>query len=485
MEILKQSVDARKKEAVKYVYTVALATENDVKYIRKDISYYINIDISLESATPKKNFSHRPVVVGSGPCGLFCALVLAYAGAKPIVLERGEAVEEREKTIRSFFDTLVLSPNSNVQFGEGGAGTFSDGKLNTNLHNVYIPMVLQEFVDCGAPQEILYLAKPHIGTDNLRLVVRSMREKIISFGGSFLYNCTMTGIKTVAGQVVGVETTSGFFPCRALFLAIGHSSRDTFERLYDMGVRMESKIFSMGVRIEHRQKDINFAQYGSAAKYLGAADYKMATRTETGRSLYTFCMCPGGRVINASSEDGGVCVNGMSLFRRNDKNANSALLVNVGEEDWQSTHPLAGMYYQREYERKTFAQSRSFRPVVQLYGDLLQNKTSTSLGGVTPSLESGYVFGNLRDCLPAVIVDTLVKGIPDFGRKIKGFDAYESVLTGIEARSSSPVRILRDDAFRSSLAGLYPLGEGAGYAGGITSAAIDGIKGAFHYLKTV
>ena len=481
--ILKKSVDARKKEDVKYVYSVVVTTENDKKYLSKEVVAYKKETISLEAMVSKKNLPYRPVVVGTGPAGLFCALTLAYAGCKPIVFERGEKVEDREKTVDRFFADLTLDPSSNVQFGEGGAGTFSDGKLNTNLHNEYIPIVLDEFIRCGAPEEIRYLAKPHVGTDHLRTVVKNMREKIIALGGEIRYRATVTDIRTVAGKITGVVVDGGATDTDAVFLAVGHSARDTFEMLNRHSVKMESKIYSMGVRIEHLRESIDYAQYGKFASAMPAADYKMAVSTPTGSSLYTFCMCPGGHVVNASSEEGGVCVNGMSYYKRDAINSNSALLVNVGPEHWKSDHPLAGMEYQRKYEKLTYKLSGAYKPVVQTYGDLLRGRTTDRFGATRPSVATGYVAADLRAVLPPHVTDTLLAGLPLFGRKLRGFDAPDSVLTGIEARSSSPVRILRGEDYQSSVAGLFPLGEGAGYAGGITSAAIDGMKGALAFLR--
>lgn len=482
-EVVKKSVDARKKEDVRYVYTVAVETENDKKYLQKGASAYERKNDDLATLLPKSKKSARPVVVGTGPAGLFCAYSLALAGCRPIVLERGEKVEDRAKTVEKFFSDLTLRPDSNVQFGEGGAGTFSDGKLNTNLHNEYIAVVLGEFVRAGAPEEIKYLAKPHVGTDKLRAVVKNLREKVRALGGEFFYSTRMTDILTCAGKIVGVMTTSGKIETSALFLALGHSARDTFEMLYSHGVKMESKIYSMGVRIEHLRETIDRSQYGNFARYLGAADYKTAVNTETGRSLYTFCMCPGGQVVNAGSEEGGVCVNGMSCFARDEINSNSALLVNVTQEDWKSDHPLAGMEYQRKYERAVYNVGNNYRPVAQTYGDFVKNRATDSFGSVKPSVATGTERGNLREVLPEATVETLLAGLPMMGKRIRGFDAPDSVLTGIEARSSSPVRILRDEKYLSSVDGLYPLGEGAGYAGGITSAAIDGIKGAIAFLN--
>ena len=484
LDILKKSIDARKKEDIKWAIQVAVETENDKRYLAKGAPYERK-NPSLADLIPRRIPKSRPIVVGAGPAGLFCALSLAYAGAKPIVIERGEKVEDRAKTVADFFRTRTLKPDSNVQFGEGGAGTFSDGKLNTNLHNEYIPVVLNEFVQAGAPEEITYLAKPHVGTDLLRDVVKNLREKIISLGGEFHYSTCMNKVLGFAGKVTGIMTSAGKFNCDALFLAIGHSARDTFEMLHARGVKMESKIFSMGVRIEHLREEINRAQYGKAAPLLPTADYKMAVSTDSGRSLYTFCMCPGGMVVNASSEEGGVCVNGMSYHARMDDNSNSALLINVGPGDWLSDHPLAGMEYQRKYERLTYAVSGDYKPVAQRYGDYIKGKPTDRFGDLKPSVETGYVCADLNMILPSKVKETLQLGIPILGRKLRGFDSPDSVLTGIEARSSSPVRILRGDDYLSPLDGLYPLGEGAGYAGGITSAAIDGIKGAIAFLTKI
>ncbi len=476
--LLKKSLDARDKGNIIYVYQVAVKVKNEENYISAGIVKYALpiVDITKLLGNLKYNGS-RPIVVGTGPCGLFTALSLAIVGAKPIVLERGSAVEERIKDLLEFGTTKKLNPSSNVQFGEGGAGTFSDGKLNTGINNQYIPVILNEFVACGADEEILYSAKPHIGTDKLVDVVKNLRKKIIDLGGEIHYNTKLTDIKINNGAVSAAITDKGDFCCDKIYLAIGHSARDTFEMLYSKGLVMESKMFSMGVRIEHNQRDINIAQYGKPIKTLPPADYKMAAHFEDKRSLYTFCMCPGGYVINASSEEGGITVNGMSKFARSGKNANSALLVNVSEKDWKSSLPLAGIEYQRKFERLCYKVSNSYLPPVQLFGDLLKNRVSQKIGSVIPSISTGYVFGDLRSCLPDFVLESIKFGVKKMSNRLKGFDAYDAVLTGIEARSSSPVRLLRDEKYRSSIVGLYPLGEGAGYAGGIMSASVDGIKG--------
>lgn len=476
--ILKKSTDARKKNEILFTYRLAVEVPNETRYIRKDVSLYEENEITLEKLFVSARPPARPVVVGSGPSGLFVALCLMYAGAKPIVLERGDDVDTRTEKIGAFIRSLTLDTESNVQFGEGGAGTFSDGKLNTGVHNEYVEAVLRAFVRFGAPEEILYLNKPHIGTDVLTTVVKNIRKEILSRGGEFLFRTRMTGLVTKGEKVVGVETNKGTIDADATYLCIGHSARDTFEMLYRKGVKMESKTYSMGVRIEHLRKTIDAAQYGECAKYLPAADYKTAVQTDTGRSLYTFCMCPGGRVINASSEIGGVCVNGMSYHARNDENSNAALLVNVSAEDWKSDEPLAGMEYQRRYERKAFEYSRSYKPIAETYGEMKEGKIGAGFSSVLPSVETGFVHGDVKEILPAVVYETLRAGIPLIGRKIRGFDDEKACLTGIEARSSSPVRILRDENGEASFSGLFPVGEGAGYAGGIMSAATDGVRAA-------
>ena len=474
--ILKKSVDARKKDNVLYTYRVAVEVKNERKYIRKDVEpYHMNV-CTLENTFRSAHPPARPVVIGSGPSGLFVALSLIYAGAKPVVIERGDDVDKRSEKVARFIKTLTLDTESNVQFGEGGAGTFSDGKLTTGVHNEYIEAVLREFVKMGAPEEILYLNKPHIGTDILKDVVKNIRLFIEERGGKFCFNTKMTGLKIVDGKVVSIETNRGDLDTDAAYLCIGHSARDTFEMLYKKGVKMESKTFSMGVRIEHLRENINFAQYGKSATVMPAADYKTAVDIGNNKSLYTFCMCPGGRVINASSEEGGVTVNGMSYHARNDVNSNSALLVNVTKDDWKSEDALAGVAFQRHYERKAFEYSRSYKPVCQTVGDFLSGKSGSAFTDVQPSVETGFVKGDLNEILPKSVADGLKTGLPLIGRRINGFDGESAALTGIEGRSSSPVRILRDEKGVSSVERLYPVGEGAGYAGGIMSAATDGVK---------
>ena len=480
--VSKKSVDARNKNNVHFVYSVDC---NSVSTVRdKDIEQLPEVEKLTFNI---KNDGVRPIVVGSGPAGMFAGLALAEAGLNPIILERGAPVEQRQKDVAAFWHGGELKINSNVQFGEGGAGTFSDGKLMTGIKkDKFTAKVLQEFAAAGAPKEILYLAKPHIGTDKLRLVVKNIRQKILSLGGEYRFNSQLTGLVIKNDKLVAVKVTDEKatyeLPANKLFLAIGHSARDTFEMLYDSGVHMEQKPFSVGARIEHKQTLINKAQYGKAAEspYLGAADYKMAVHLPNGRSVYTFCMCPGGVVVAAASEKGRVVTNGMSEFARAAENANSALLVGVSEKDFGSNNPLAGMYFQRKLEENAFiAGDSSYRAPAVLVGDFLRRKVSQKLGDVRPTYFPGVALGGFKQVLPSEIADSLRLGIVEMAKKLHGFDCYDAVLTGVETRSSSPVRIVRDETMQSNIKGLYPCGEGAGYAGGITSAAADGLKAVY------
>ncbi len=480
LTVLKKSLDARRGK-LSYNYTVAVETRDDRTALRNGGTSYERIDHSLDNLVKDiKYVGSRPIVVGSGPCGLFAALTLCQLGAKPIVIERGDRVEERRKKVDIFNSTLVLDTESNIQFGEGGAGTFSDGKLNTGVNSKFVPVVLEEFVRNGAPEEITYLNKPHVGTDILYDVVRNIRGRILSMGGEILFNTTVVDFIVENNECRGVVTDRGNIYSDRIYLCIGHSARDTFYTLYGKGIVMAPKVFSMGVRIEHLQSRINEAQYGKGEYKLPPADYKVAVPLSSGNQLYSFCMCPGGTVVNASSEEGLLCVNGMSNYARDGANANSALLVNVGEREY-GEGTLAGVEYQRKIERLAYLSTGSYRAPVQTYEGLLKKKV-TSLGEVKPSVPTGYAEADMNSFLPKFIVDGLVEGIPQIGKKIRGFDRFDSLLTGVEARSSSPVRILRDERCCSSVAGLYPLGEGAGYAGGITSAAADGIRGVISSL---
>ena len=465
IEIIRESVDARKKPDVKLVYTLDFSCDEKLR-LKEAVKR--NYD-DLEKVIPEHEGAARPVVVGFGPCGMFAAMILAEAGRRPIVIERGQSVDERVKSVERFWREGILDEESNVQFGEGGAGTFSDGKLTTGIKDIRISKVLGEFVKAGADERILYRNKPHIGTDRLRDVVKNIRKKIISLGGEIRFDTRMTGLiteDTAAGRrLKGITTRDRSGAEReiytdALVLATGHSARDTFGMLLEAGVGMEQKPFSIGVRIEHPQRAIDEAQYGDAelAEKLGAADYKLSYRCGSGRGVYTFCMCPGGYVINASSEHGTAVTNGMSNSDRKGKYANSGLLVDVRREDFASDHPLAGVEFQRKYERLAFEAGRGALPKTT-YGEFREN-----------------VDDDVRRSIPGFASEAIMEAMPFFGRKLKGFDSDDAVMTAVETRSSSPVRITRDEERQASIRGIYPAGEGPGYAGGIMSAAVDGIK---------
>ena len=470
--IKKKSFDARNKSDIKYVYTIEFSDEALPK------------PPVLETLPPVKRPKKRVLIVGSGPAGLFCALRLIERGIAPVVIERGGSVDERERDLSAFIQTKMLNVNSNVQFGEGGAGTFSDGKLNTQTHSPLNRAVLETFVKFGAPEEILWLNKPHIGSDNLKKVVKNMREYILANGGTIYFNTRLTDIKMKNGEVerITVKGANGETEVEvsALVLAIGHSARDTFEMLQRKGLKMTAKDFAVGVRIEHLQSEIGFSQYGACYAKLPAADYKLVSHASE-RAAFTFCMCPGGFVMPAASEAGGLVTNGMSNYARNETNANAALIAQVYKSDFGQDfekNPLAGVEFQRAIECKAFVTGGGdYRAPVQLVGDFLKGRTSDKFGKVVPTYASGTTFADLGEVLPSFITETLKRAIVDMDKRLKGFADPEAVLTAAETRTSSPVRIERGEDMQSvSVKGVYPCGEGAGYAGGITSSAADGIR---------
>lgn len=487
--IAKQSIDARKK--VTFVYTVDATLKNEAIILRKNIPH-VSISPNLEYIMPpklKKPPLKRPLIIGFGPAGMFAALLLAQSGFKPIVLERGEPVNQRLKKVKNFWENSVLDPESNVQFGEGGAGTFSDGKLTTRVKDLRGRKVLEELVNAGAPEEIMYAAHPHVGTDLLQDVVIQIRKMIISLGGEIHFGTRVDDFIVEDGQIRGVVANKKIFNSDAVILAVGHSARDTFEKVYEKQIAMVAKPFAVGVRIEHPQAFINQAQYKSFAHHpsLPQAEYRLTHKANNGRGVYTFCMCPGGFVVASSSEPNKVVTNGMSRHARAEENANSALLVQVQLDDFASNHPLAGVEFQRNLESAAFIMGGSnYKAPAQLVGDFLANRLSDEIGTIKPSYSVGVNLVNFHDLFPKFICDALVEGLQAMDKLLPGFAMNDAVLTAVESRSSSPVRILRDPKTleSTSLKGLYPAGEGAGFAGGIVSSAIDGLKCAEALIAT-
>ena len=478
LRIVRRSVDARKKPDIKIIYTVDVAVDgNEKKILRASGCKRANIAPVSYYKAPKNIPApeQRPVVVGFGPAGMFAALLLAMAGWKPLVLERGEDAASRHEKVQKFFETGVLDTRSNVQFGEGGAGTFSDGKLNTGVNNPRIGWILEQFVKAGAREEILYDAKPHVGTDVLLEVVQNIRKRILSLGGEVRFNTQVTGLCAENGKLTGLKLESGeVIPCDTAVLAIGHSARDTFEMLEGMEIPMEPKPFAMGVRIEHKQTTVDQTQYGMISPVLPPADYKLVQHLDN-ETVYTFCMCPGGYVVAAASEEGRVVTNGMSYADRDGENANAALLVTLNPADFPYEGTLSGMRWQREIEEKAYNISGSYRAPAQKVGDFLAGRPSTEAGEIQPTYRPGVHWCDLHDVLPEKITGAIGEALPQLDGKLKGFAGKDAVMTAPETRSSSPVRIIRDESRQSALRGLYPTGEGAGYAGGIMSAAIDGM----------
>lgn len=466
-KILKKSVDARNKNDIKFIYTVEIG----IQIPKKEEMTFINL---------AGRAKYRPVVIGSGPAGLFSAYYLTLCGLQPIVFERGSEVDKRKEKVNKFFETGVLDTECNVQFGEGGAGTFSDGKLNTQTKSEFIGNILKIFTECGAPEEILYLNKPHIGTDILSEVIKNLRNKIIALGGEFKFDTAIKNIVFTNGCVSGLQYDNGFIQTDTAVLAIGHSARDTFKMLHGNGVDMSAKAFAVGVRIEHPQSLIDKSQYGIFAgnSELGSADYKLFEHLKNGRTAFTFCMCPGGYVVPAASEEGMTVTNGMSYHSRKGENANSAILISVSPEDYGSNHPLAGVEFQRKLEKDAFiAGGGGYKAPCCTVSDFFSKKVSSGFKGVQPTYMAGVNKYPLWKTMPNFLSQGIEDGIKAMDRKLKGFAYNDTVLTGIESRSSSPVRIERNENLESvSIKGLYPCGEGAGYAGGIMSAAADGLR---------
>jgi len=496
IEIIRKSLDARKKPKLFFVFNVR------VYWNEKKPEINSNSLINNKSKSKNLLFDSYPVIAGCGPAGLFAALSLVEKGILPIIIERGKDVSKRIKDVELFWDTGILNTKSNVQFGEGGAGTFSDGKLNTGIKSPHIRKVLETFVEAGAPSEILYSSKPHIGTDILRKVVINIRKYLLSKGAQIFFETKLVGIKIKDGNLEGILIESAdengidinkYIPAQTLILATGHSARDTFRMLFESGVNMQAKPFSMGVRVEHLQKDIDISQYGlqsnETSKILPPSDYKISSHLPSGRSVYSFCMCPGGEVIAGASEEGQVVTNGMSFQKRDSKNANSAILVNVMPEDFYSFasksdisdtknyYALAGIKFQEFWEKKAFVSGGSnYYAPAEYLGSFLGNKASGKFSDTKPSYRPGVMETKTEGYLPEFIAESIKQAFPVFNSKINGFSSPGAAITGIESRSSSPVRIIRDENFQSNIKGIYPCGEGAGYAGGIMSSAVDGIK---------
>lgn len=478
-KIKKKAIDSRNKNDVFFIFNFIISVNSKVlKAVKsnKDIKEYKELNYTVNKVKSNKKI----IVVGSGPAGLFCAYNLSKAGLKPLIIERGEKVEDRINTVNKLFSEGKLNTESNLQYGEGGAGTFSDGKLTTNINDERIEYVKQTFVECGATEDIMYLSKPHIGSDILTSVVKNLRNKIIDLGGKFLFNTRLTNITIRENKIYSIEINNKEnIDCDELVIACGHSSKDTIRMLYKNGISMEQKPFSMGVRIEHLQENINKAQYGEKFykhSALPPAEYKLAVHLPSNRSLYTFCMCPGGMVVASSSDPYTIVTNGMSYYKRNLVNANSALLVNVLPSDYPTPHPLSGMDFQEKYEKLAYSLTNCYKAPCTLYKNFIEGTLPTKYGKVKPSYKPGVTFAKIENCLPDFVVETLKLGIKELDKKLKGFADNDSILTAIESRSSSPVRILRNDDFQTNITGIYPIGEGSGYSSGITTSAIDGLK---------
>lgn len=488
VKLIRKSLDSRESPDIKYVCSFSFCAKNEDSILKKckDVSVFKNKKYSFEFEDKLTHLSDKvsPVIVGTGPSGLFCALMLSKAGLCPTVIERGEKVDQRKKSIENFWNGISLDENSNVQFGEGGAGTFSDGKLTCGVNDIRMDYIKEEFVRFGSPEDILTNAKPHIGTDYLYVTVKNIRDELQKRGCKVLFDTKMCDMDIENGQIKGIYTENSktgeksYISCSHLICATGHSSRETYEMMKEKGFLMERKPFSVGVRIEHRKEDINKIQYKSAFEdnFLPTADYKLSSHPDC-RGVYTFCMCPGGYVVASASEKEGVVTNGMSYYRRDAENSNSAVLVSVLPDDIEGDDVLGGMYFQRDLEKKAFILGgKNYHAPCQRLGDFLESKSSMKSGKVLPSYMPGVKYVDLNSILPTFVSDAMKKAFYDFDKKMKGFLQSDALLTGVETRSSAPVRIIRDENGESNIKGVYPVGEGAGYAGGIMSSACDGIK---------
>ena len=490
LTVLRRAIDAR--EGLTFVYTVAVSAPQEAALLRRcrdrRVTAYTPERYALPApVTPPET---RPIVVGAGPAGLFAALVLARCGARPILLERGQCVEQRQQDVARFWCGGPLDTESNVQFGEGGAGAFSDGKLNTGTRDVRHRYIMEQLVSCGAPADILTDALPHVGTDKLHIALQALRRQLLEAGADIRFGARLDGLTVQDGVLTAVTVRQGdtlyTLPARQVILAPGHSARDTFELLYDAGLAMEQKPFAMGVRIEHRQSAVDAARYRKLAGHpsLPPATYKLSCHLPNGRSAFSFCVCPGGEVVAAASEAGRVVTNGMSEYARDGENINGALLVNVTPADFPDSHPLSGVRLQRQLEDAAYALGGGdYRAPCQRVEDFLAGRPSTGCGAVRPSYRPAVAYTDLHRCLPPFLSETLALALPELGKKLRGYDDPDALLTGVETRSSSPVRLVRDDRYEANIRGLYPCGEGAGYAGGILSAAADGMRCAEKLLE--
>jgi len=492
--IVKKALDSRRKSNILFVYSVDVEVKNSKKIISEleknsDITKHLIIRHKIRlvepyvyeiKSVPKKSLKISPIVIGSGPSGLFATLALAKAGLKPILIERGKDVDSRIKDVKLFFTEKKLNTESNIQFGEGGAGTFSDGKLYTLINDPRKKFIFETFISAGAPEEIATDAHPHIGTDRIREAIKNIRQEIIRLGGEVRFETCLTDLKITKGKITeAIFNDKEKIKVNELILAVGHSARDTYEMLFKNKLNIAQKPFSIGLRIEHNSETLKQVQYGTLYSHpkLPAARYALACQTPNHRPVYTFCMCPGGYVIGAASENESVVTNGMSEYSRDGKNSNSALLVNVYPADFGSDHPLAGVEFQRKWEKAAYlAGGSNYNAPAQLVGDFLRNRSSNELNNIPATYKPGITLTSLNSCLPDYILDSIREALPIFNRKINGFSNPEAILTGVETRSSSPIRILRDESLESNIKGIYPIGEGAGYAGGIVSSAIDGLK---------